>query len=105
MLKVDPTGPTGVWGASFGSPQVADTPYDLDISTDQIHVYALLSQAGVGITFGDQDITIVKLNTADGTKVWIRHFGNTIEDRGKRMIVDSNNKLLISGFSTSPNFS
>ena len=96
-MKVDPSTKALVWGVYAGSSTNADYGADLVISSDGSYVYVIGYTDATGITFGSNDILMIKASSSTGANQFVVHWGGNIQDYGRTIYVESSGKMLIGG--------
>ena len=74
-----------------------DVGYDAVVSG----TYLYLVGTSLSYTYGDNDIVVYKINTADGKRDVARHFGGSLIDKGFGVTVNTNGDIIVVGYSTS----
>lgn len=104
-MKVNPSTNSIVWGVYAGSSTNNDYGTDLVISSDGTSVYVIGYTDATGITFGSNDILMIKASSSTGANQFVVHCGGNIQDYARTLYVEANSKILIGGDTTSSGLS
>lgn len=105
IMKVNPSTYAISWGVYVGSSTNNDYSTDILLSSDQTSVYIIGYTDATGITFGSNDILMIKASTSTGANQFVIHWGGDIQDYGRTLFVESTGKILIGGDTTSSSLS
>lgn len=72
-MKVNPTTYALEWGVYVGSSSKSDYSEDLVISADGTSVYIIGYTDATSLTFGSNDILMIKASTATGANEFVVH--------------------------------
>ena len=73
FMKVNPSTKALVWGVYVGSSTNADYGTDIVISSDGAFVYVIGYSDATGITFGSNDIFMIKASASTGANQFVVH--------------------------------
>lgn len=105
MMKVDPTTYSIEWGVYVGSSTRSDYVEDILLSSDGASVFLLGYTDATGVTFGSNDMLMIKASSSTGANEFIVHLGGDIQDYGRAMYLQSSGKYLMVGDTTSSGLS
>lgn len=105
VMKVNPSTYAIEWGQYIGSSSKPDIAEDILLSSDETSIYIIGYTDATEITFGSNDILMIKASASTGNTEFVVHLGGDIQDYGRTMYVQSNGKYLISGETTSSSLS
>lgn len=105
FMKVNPSTNAIIWGVYAGSSTNSDYGTDLVLSSDGTSVYVIGYTDATGITFGSNDILMIKASSSTGANQFVVHCGGNIQDYGRTLYVEANSKILIGGDTTSSSLS
>jgi hypothetical protein len=105
VMKVNPSTYAIEWGIYTGSTTKSDYVQDILLSSDETSIFLIGFTDATGITFGNNDILMIKASSSTGANEFIIHLGGDIQDYGRTMYVEANGKYLIAGDTTSSSLS
>jgi hypothetical protein len=105
MMKVEPSTYAIEWGVYVGSTSRSDYVEDILLSSDELSVYLIGYTDATGITFGSNDMLMIKASSSDGSNEFIVHLGGVIQDYGRTLFLQASGKYLIAGDTTSTGLS
>ena len=97
IMKVNPSTYAISWGVYVGSSTKSDYSTDILISSDQASVYIIGYTDSTGLTFGSNDILMIKASASTGANQFVVHWGGDIQDYGRTLYVEASGKILIGG--------
>lgn len=105
LMKVNPSTYAIEWGVYAGSTSRSDYVEDILLSSDGLSVYLIGYTDATGVTFGSNDMLMIKASSSDGSNEFIVHLGGDIQDYGRTMYLQASGKYLIAGDTTSSGLS
>lgn len=101
LMKVNPTTYAIEWGVYVGSSSNSDFVQDILLSSDGASVFLIGYTDATGVTFGSNDMLMIKASSSTGATEFIVHLGGDIQDYGRAMYQQASGKYLVMGDTTS----
>ena len=86
------------WTKTLGGSSGDDNGYDIAIDGSG---YVYVVGTTETYTYGSTDAILYKLNSADGSVVWRRHYGGGGTEEGRGIAIDGSNNIYIVGYTSS----